>query len=166
MASEGSGSHAAGAGSANSEYEVFDADGVVFGRLASSVAKRLLTHSGTVIVLNTEKAIITGSRHIVASRYAARIRIKDKINPEHSPYWSRRPDLLFKRMVRGMLPFKDARGKLAYRRLRAFVGAPAQYAGMRTAQFPRADLSSMYVEHMSLGELSAHLGYKRSGNNG
>ena len=103
---------------------VIDCDSQILGRLASHVAK-LLLQGNTVILVNAEKAAISGhATHIVAN-YKQKVEFKDKANPEHSPYWSRRPDFLVKRIVRGMLPWKKAKGKEAFKKLRVYIGVPA-----------------------------------------
>ena len=50
---------------------VVDADGVIMGRLASSVAKRLLGGE-QITIINAEKAIITGTREDILGRFKAR----------------------------------------------------------------------------------------------
>src|SRR5579875_1660977 len=102
---------------------VFDANDKVLGRLASTAAKNLL-QGKSVAVINAENAVISGNKHTIAARYRTRLNLIEKANPEHSPYWSRRPDMLVKRIIRGMLPYNRPRGKSAYRRLKVYIGVP------------------------------------------
>ena len=139
---------------------VFDADKKVLGRLASIVAKNLLNGS-EVVVVNSEKAIISGSKRVILERYRTRVNLKEKANPEHSPYWSRRPDFLVKRIIRGMLPYRKPSGKAAYRRLRVFVGIPEQFSKAKPIEIESKDPKRMYVGHMTIAELSRLLGYGR-----
>ena len=89
---------------------VIDCDSKILGRLASSVAK-LLLNGESITLVNAEKAAISGHESDIVPRYMQKLERQDKANPEHSPYWSRRPDLLVKRVIRGMLPYKQAKGQ-------------------------------------------------------
>src|SRR5208283_3118888 len=86
------------------DYVVYDAKDKVLGRLASTVAKELL-NGKKVAVVNAERAFITGTKKVIVKRYKVRLNLQEKENPEHSPYWPRRPDMLVRRIIRGMLPY-------------------------------------------------------------
>ena len=139
---------------------VFDADAKVLGRLASTVAKTLL-NGKDVVVVNSEKAVISGSKRVIVERYKTRVDLKEKANPEHSPYWSRRPDFLVKRIIRGMLPYRKATGWTAYKRLRVFMGVPEQFSKAKMMEIESKDPKAMYAGHMTVAELSRLLGYDR-----
>lgn len=124
---------------------IFDADGAVLGRLASQTAKALLKGE-EVIILNAEKAIITGSPKFVKEKYLKRLDIG---SPQHGPYWPRRADLIVQRAIRGMLPYKKATGLAAFRRLKVFKGTPAEIKGEITPM--RRDVRSRFI---TIGELS------------
>ena len=96
---------------------------MVLGRAASVIAKRLLDGE-EIILLNAERMVISGHLREILAKYKRRIELQDKANPEHSPYWSRRPDLFVKRVIRGMLPYKKARGKTAFKLLRVYAAVP------------------------------------------
>ncbi len=145
---------------------VYDADGAILGRLASAVAEVLLKaardgREDKVIVINAEKAVVTGSTTSVLTTY----RTKYELNHSRKgPYYPRMPDMILKRTVRGMLPYqKKSSGRRALRNLRVEIGCPKHLAdgdlpdghalGDRSA-FERA-LPDRYVR---LGEISANLG--------
>lgn len=107
------------------EY-LIDGSDKVLGRLSSRVAKLLLT-GNKVNLVNAEKIVISGHTLSILAKYKQRIELKDKANPEHSPYWSRRADLFVRRVVRGMLPYKKAKGKSAYKQLRVYIGIPKEF---------------------------------------
>jgi len=102
---------------------IFDANNAVLGRIASRAAKALL-NGEEVFIINAEHAVIGGDPRNTIDRYKARREARNKANPEHSPHWSRRPDMLVKRIVRGMIPFDRPRGKIAIKRLRVYMGVP------------------------------------------
>ncbi len=110
--------------------KVIDAEGAVLGRLASSLAKSLLDGE-EIIVVNAEKAIIVGDPDEVIMRYLTKRRLN---HPRKGPHFPRMPDRIVKRTVRGMLPYKQPRGRDALHRLRVYMGVPKEYAKEKTEQ--------------------------------
>lgn len=141
---------------------VINAEGHVVGRLASLVAKRLLTGE-EVYVINVEKAIITGKPRRVVEKYLRRVREwRTHYNPEkRGPKYPKRPDKLFKRIVRGMLPYKKPRGREALKRLKVFAGVPGELRGKDSIEIAEAKMRNIRVPYITLGELCAALGGKR-----
>ncbi len=139
---------------------LFDANGKILGRLSTIVAKSLLNGS-EVVVVNAEGAVISGAKKVILEKYRTRVNLKEKMNPEHSPYWPRRPDLLVKRIIRGMLPYKKPSGKAAYRRLKVYIGMPEEFAKVKPVEMESKDPRGMYVGHITIAELSRLLGYEQ-----
>ena len=140
------------------DFKVIDASGHVLGRLASVIAKRLL-NGEKIVVVNAEKAIITGDRDMVFKRYKEKY---DRGSKEKGPYFPRHPEKIFKRTVRGMLPWKTRRGREAYRRLRVFMGIPKELEGkefekVESALFEKVCKTDKYVY---LEEVSKYLGFE------
>ncbi len=100
---------------------VYNAKGHIAGRIAAKVAKSLLSGED-VVVLNTKDAVFSGELQAAVNRMNARRKQQDKRDPEKSPKFPRVPYMMFKRMVRGMLPKKTQRGRDALHRLRAYDG--------------------------------------------
>lgn len=150
---------------ADSEYKgyiVYDAKDKVLGRLASTVAKELL-NGKSVAVINAEKAFISGNKESIAKRYKVRLGLQEKENPEHSPHWPRRPDMLVRRIIRGMLPYhKKPSGKSAFKRLKVFIGAPKELNGIKPIEVMTKPPKSMYVGYVYIDDLSKLLGYDRT----
>ncbi len=142
------------------DFIVYNAKDQIVGRFASRVAKELL-NGNDVAVVNARYAVITGGKNAIIEKYRTRLNLQEKANPEHSPYWSRRPDMLFKRIVRGMLPYRKPHGKSAYRRLKVFQMVPEALKDVKTVQMNSKNLKSIYVNHITLEELSKLLGYTR-----
>ena len=106
------------------EKIVFDATEAVVGRLASIIAKELL-NGKEIVVVNVEKAIITGRKERVIEWYRSKLQVKSKVNPRrHGPFHPRTPNGIFRRIVRGMLPRRKPKGRDALRRLKVYVGIP------------------------------------------
>jgi large subunit ribosomal protein L13 len=143
------------------DYVVYDAKDKVLGRLASTVAKELL-NGKKVAVVNAEKAYITGDKRGIIKRYRVRLGLQEKENPEHSPHWPRRSDMLVRRIIRGMLPYhKKPSGKSAFKRLRVFIGTPKELNGFKAIEVDTKKPKQMYVGFLYVGELSRLLGYNK-----
>jgi large subunit ribosomal protein L13 len=134
---------------------IVDATGLVMGRLASVAASRLLAGE-EINIVNAEKAIITGNREGIYADYG---QTRTRGSKEGGPFFPRRPEMILKRTVRGMLPYKLKRGKDAMSRLRIYVGVPREFKGMQFEQPEGAKMrltsNNKYIE---LGDLSRRLG--------
>ena len=102
---------------------IIDANNMVLGRLASVIAKRLL-NGEEIIVVNAEKAIIQGSRSQIIEEFNWRRTVGKQ---RKGPFYPKRPEMIFKRTVRGMLPHQKTRGREALKRLRVYIGVPQEY---------------------------------------
>jgi large subunit ribosomal protein L13 len=143
---------------AEKEY-VIDCDSRILGRLASHTAS-LLLKGNKVSLVNSEKTAISGHMDQIIANYKRKVELIDKANPEHSPYWSRRPDLFVKRIVRGMLPWKKPRGKEAFKRLRVFVGVPPELSKAKMEKIDVKGREQSYENSITVKQLSEHLGYE------
>jgi large subunit ribosomal protein L13 len=140
------------------DYKVINAEGHILGRLSSVIAKRLL-NGEKIVVVNAEKAIITGDKEMVFQRYKEKY---DKGSKEKGPYFPRHPEKIFKRTVRGMLPWKSRRGRDAYRRLRVFMGVPEElkdkeFEVVECALYEKVSKTDKYV---TLADISRYLGFR------
>ncbi len=139
--------------------KIFDASGVVLGRLASNVAKAILSNED-VIVVNAEEAIITGNKKNILEKYMHRINRRSLVNPaRHGPFFPKRPDRIIKRTVRGMVPYKQEKGRKAYKRLKVYVGIPEEYSDTAKIVLEDSTYKKLSVpKYIKLGELSRLLG--------
>ena len=107
---------------------IIDATNCIAGRLAT-IAAKLALEGRRVIIVNAEKAIITGDFNMVLNWYKKKIsEWRTHYNPEKvGPKIPRRPDRILKRIIRGMLPRKQWRGRKALKRIRVYMGIPPEY---------------------------------------
>ncbi|MDE1860830.1 MAG: 50S ribosomal protein L13 [Candidatus Micrarchaeota archaeon] len=138
---------------------IIDGSSKILGREASFVAKQLLSNKN-VVIINAEKMVISGHRKDILTKYKDLVELKDKANPEHSPYWSRRPDLFVKRVIRGMLPYKRPKGKAAYKNLRVYIGVPHNLKDAKVRVAEGKNPNEIYENIMTIKELTTLLGYK------
>ncbi|NOZ76980.1 MAG: 50S ribosomal protein L13 [Euryarchaeota archaeon] len=139
--------------------KVIDATDLILGRMASSIAADLM-RGEKVAVVNAEECIITGRKRDIINRYKERRQRKSLVNPaRHGPFFPRRPEGIIRRAVRGMVPYKKANGKKAYKNLRVYLGVPEELAGAEKLTVEGAHLSKLKVpKYIKLKDLSRELG--------
>ncbi|MAK78494.1 MAG: 50S ribosomal protein L13 [Euryarchaeota archaeon] len=150
---------------AESKTFVYDADGLVLGRLASTVADILLksTRAGNddkVVIVNAEKAVVSGKPDSVFATYHEKYALN---HARKGPYFPRMPDMILKRTVRGMLPYQaKSSGRRALRNLRVEIGCPSHLSGDLPEGHENGDDSKIRRElplrFVRLGDISANLG--------
>lgn len=104
---------------------LINAENSILGRLASYIAKKALLGE-KIIVLNSEKAIISGKKKMILRKEIEKLNIQNLGNPRRGPFYQRRPDRYVRKVIRGMLPRKKARGKEAYKRVLVYIGMPKE----------------------------------------
>jgi large subunit ribosomal protein L13 len=135
-----------------------DASEAVAGRLCSIVAKELLSGK-KVVVLNAEKALVSGKSDSVFRQWQARLEIYSHVNPIYGPIHPRKPDNILRRMVRGMVPKTKTKGKDAMGRLRVYMGVPEKYAGVKTSTFEDAKARRPIPQYTTIAEISKNIGW-------
>ncbi|WP_455393216.1 50S ribosomal protein L13 [[Eubacterium] cellulosolvens] len=132
--------------------KIINADGLVLGRLASVLAKQLLS-GDEIVVINAEKAIITGPKKTIFLKYQ---KMRDISHARKGPHFPRMPDRILKRTVRGMIPYQTPRGRKAFKNLKVYIGTPSEFENKKSESVSQATLKavSQYVE---LGEVSRYL---------
>ncbi|VVB99871.1 50S ribosomal protein L13 [uncultured archaeon] len=106
-------------------------------------------------IVNAEKAVVLGSMASAKGNFLSRRHQKNTRNPEESPHWPRTPNLLLRRIIRGMLPWSSKRGRDAYHRLKVSVGAPAEG---KTTVIKEASAAAKHG-YFTLGEFCKEIGY-------
>jgi len=142
------------------EMAVIDASNLVFGRLASLVAERALKGE-QIDIVNAEQCVIIGHKKPVIERYRKRLGMRGKANPEMGPKYSKTPDKIMRRAIRGMVPRERERGKKALKRVRIYIGVPRKLEGKETETIKIASYNGK-EEALRLGEISRALGWKWS----
>ena len=138
---------------------IINGEGHILGRLASVVSKNLL-EGEEVVVLNAEKIMITGNKDWAYAKYKQRVDRASISNPRDlGPKYPRRPDDIFRRTVRGMLPFKKSKGRTAFKGLKAYVGVPEEFENVEADMIPEAEYNDI-KKGIELGEVSKLLGAK------
>jgi large subunit ribosomal protein L13 len=134
---------------------VIDADGLILGRLASGIAKRLL-QGEEITVVNAEKAILSGKK---TSKVLEAKKFLEVGHVRMGPFHYRRPDRIVRKTVRGMLPHRQPKGKQAFRRLRVFIGVPDQLRQAEKEMIAEAQSKKLTCPYFTVGDFARELGW-------
>ncbi len=139
------------------DMTIIDANNLILGRMASNVARRLL--SGEEIkIINAEKVIISGRKDATFERYKM---YTDRGSREFGPHFPRRPDHIVARTIRGMIPHKKMTGREAYNRLKVYIGIPPELSKEQASTLENASITRLSTSNYTvLGDLSKRLGSK------
>ncbi len=132
---------------------IIDGKNAILGRLATYTAKELLNGNDMVIV-NSEKILITGSPKKIVGDY---LKIRRIGTPQHGPFTPKKPDLIVRRTIRGMLP-KDKKGRNALRKLRVYIDIPPELQKNEIKSIAVKELKSNFIR---IGDLAQSLGWRK-----
>lgn len=102
---------------------VIDAKNLILGRFATHVAKQALLGE-EVRVINCEKAIVSGRK---ATTLRETHQSANRGTPAKGPFIPKMADRYVRRVIRGMLPYKQAKGAQAYKRVLCYIGEPEEF---------------------------------------
>ena len=130
---------------------IIDATNATLGRLASYAAKQALLGK-RIIILNSEKAIITGRKKATIEKYHEK---KSRGgSSQRGPFFPKIPERILKRTIRGMLPdYRKGKGKEVFKRIFCFQGIPEKY---KDAKMIKAG-KEKHADFLSLGEISSKI---------
>lgn len=134
------------------DWWLVDADGVVLGRLASEVAKRLrgkhkpsysphLDVGDHVVVINASKVLLTGNKltqkqYFRHSGYPGGLR-----TVPYTRIMSERPELAIEKAVKGMLP-SNRLGRAMLKKLRVYAGSEHQHSAQNPKPLDLKDVAA------------------------
>src|SRR5437867_6136595 len=136
---------------------LYDAENQILGRFSSTVAKKLLTGE-KVVVVNSEKAVISGNPRTAIDKYIHKL---ERGDPIHGPFFQKMPDQILRRTVRGMLPWDRTRGRDAFRNLKVYIGIPDELKEKKFEKVKNADADKLRISYITLEQLSLALGAKK-----
>ena len=138
--------------------KIYDGEKMILGRLAARVAKDILMGE-EVVVVNSEKVVISGAK---TNTFAdAKQKRGWGGHPARRQTHSRLPERWVRRSIRGMLPWKQARGKEAFKLVMGYRGIPASFSGQEMITLKDASVSKLpNLKYTTIGEMCRHLGGK------
>ena len=136
---------------------IIDAKDAILGRLSSYVAKEVLL-GNKVDIINCEECVVSGRRHAILNEYVRRMH---RGAPTKAPYFYRRPDMLVKRTIRGMLPFKRARGRDTYKNIKCYIGVPENLKSQKILVIDGANIEKLHsADYMKIKDICKAVGWK------
>ncbi|MBI2652524.1 50S ribosomal protein L13 [Candidatus Woesearchaeota archaeon] len=136
---------------------IIDAKDTILGRLSSYAAKQVLL-GNKVDVINCEECAISGRKHAILDEYIKRLHRKA---PTKAPYFYRRPDMFVKRAIRGMLPFKRARGRNIFKNIKCHIGIPENLKNESALTIENASIERLHsADYLKVKDVCRAVGGK------
>jgi len=137
---------------------IIDATNLIVGRLATVAAKKALLGEKIEIV-NCEKAVVTGKRDAVIKSYLQKIH---RGVPSQGPYFPKFSDRIVRRVIRGMLPYKQEKGRKAYERIMCYLSVPENLKDQKAETIKEANVSKLpNLKYVTIGDIAKQIGAKR-----
>ncbi len=114
-----------------------------------------------MVVVNAEKAVISGKRKSLVIEAKVRLETRTLGSQRKAPKHPRRPDVYVRRVIRGMLPWKQARGKSAFKRVRVYQGVPEDFSGKPLVRVEDADASKLRCTYVTVADLAQEIGWSQ-----
>lgn len=136
---------------------IIDAKNLIVGRLATFAAKKALLGEGIVIV-NCDKAVISGEKRSVLMNAK---KDSDRGTPSKGPFIPKQSHKFVKRIVRGMIPYKQPKGAAAFNRIKCYNDIPDNFNDQKIETVQIAHLSRLNkAKYVEIKEICKHLGGK------
>lgn len=142
----------------NQEFTLVNAERLVLGRMASTIAKRLL-EGEKIVIVNAEKTVLSGKKRSRVRRAKEFLKVG---HARRGPFHHSRPDRIVRRTVRGMLPYRREKGKQAYKRLKVFIGIPETLKHHRMEVLSTAHAEKLKCPHFTIADLAREIGWNPS----
>uniref|UniRef100_A0A7S3PSN3 Ribosomal protein L13 n=1 Tax=Aplanochytrium stocchinoi TaxID=215587 RepID=A0A7S3PSN3_9STRA len=147
-----------------SNVVVIDCRGHLMGRMASVIAKELLSGQ-KVVAVRCELLEISGAMWRNRIKQAQFVKKRTATNPKRGPIHVHSPARMLWRVVRGMIPHKTQRGNEAMLRFKSFEGVPHPYDRVKKMVIPDA-LRTLRLrpgrKFTVLGDLAQKFGWKHA----
>ncbi|PIN88029.1 50S ribosomal protein L13 [Candidatus Woesearchaeota archaeon CG10_big_fil_rev_8_21_14_0_10_32_24] len=135
--------------------KIYNGEGMLLGRLATYIAKDALLGE-EVKVVNCAQIMISGRK--VTSFDHEKERRARKGYPTKSAKHIRLSDRFVRRAIRGMLPWKQTRGREAYKRVMCYTTIPAELEGQEMITIESASVQKLpTLKYITVGQLMKHL---------
>lgn len=136
---------------------IVNAENLILGRMAAIVAKKAL-QGEKVDLVNIEKAVVTGKPAVTLEKY------KQKFQRGYTttgPYFPKHPEKLVRRTIRGMLPYKQEKGKKAFKNIRCYIGIPEEFKGKKAETLEKANVKNIKkTKYITVKQISQSQGWK------
>ena len=129
---------------------------LILGRASAFIAKKTLLGE-KVDLINCEEMVITGNRKNIIAKYK---RKKTMGVPSKGPFQPRNPDMFVKKVIRGMLPYKQSKGREALKRIKCHIGSPKDIKG-ESKTIKQASINKVpNYKYIQIKEVCKELGWQ------
>ncbi|MDO8655721.1 MAG: 50S ribosomal protein L13 [Nanoarchaeota archaeon] len=136
---------------------IINAENLILGRIASFAAKKALLGE-TIDIVNCEKAVITGNKKFIVEKMHNKWK---KGIPLKGPYVQRISNLYVRRVIRGMLPYKQHKGTVAFKRVKCYISVPDVLKDQKMITIQEANVSKLKeMKYVTVGEVMHLIGGK------
>jgi len=118
---------------------IIDAKNLIVGRVAAFVAKKALLGE-EISIVNCRYSIMTGKKDHLISEYKRKLGMGTWA---HGPFYYRVSYKMVRRIIRGMLPYKNARGRDAFERIKCYDEVPEELKNEKMETVKGADVSKL-----------------------
>lgn len=129
---------------------VIDGSGALLGRLASYAAKQAL-RGNEIVIVNCKEIVISGESRSIIEGYRNK-RSRGGYS-QKGPYFPKVAERIVKRTIRGMLPYTQARGLNAFKKIRCYNETPEEYKEVKKVKSGK----EKNIRTMQLSELVREL---------
>jgi len=137
---------------------IIDAKDLILGRMCTVISKKALLGE-KIDIVNCEKAIVVGNKKDVFGKYRKRA---DLGGPFHGVFLPKLPDKFVRRVLRGMLPYKQYKGKTAFKRIMCYISVPEVFKDKKMEKIKEADISRIKtLKYVTVGDICKFLKGKR-----
>ncbi len=145
------------------EYKLIDVKDKILGRACTQIAKKALLGK-YIVVINAKDCVISGKKNQIQKKYLEKLNIHTATNPKRGPFWPRRPDRLFRKIVWGMLP-RNRRGRDALARIHVYISNIPErfknrYQKLTPLDIQYADVSRLQNKFIHLETICTRIGWK------
>lgn len=137
---------------------MINGDGLILGRMASLVAKRLMGGE-TIDIVNSEKIVVSGKRQMIFQKEHKFLEVGGR--NDSGPVHFRQPHRIVRRSIRGMIPYRKPTGKVAFSRLKVHIGIPEELETAELESMPKVHSSNLARRFVTIGDIAESIGWKK-----
>lgn len=136
---------------------IINGENLILGRLSTVAAKRALKGE-KVDIVNCEKIVIVGNKDNILANYKQKHEVG---SVSKGPFQPKMPDRLVRRTIRGMLPYKQAKGKKAFQSVMCYIGIPDSLKDKKLESLKEAHIENKMASFITLADVCRILWGKR-----
>jgi large subunit ribosomal protein L13 len=125
--------------------------------MASIIAKKLLLGE-RIDIVNAEGAVVSGKRLMVIGERKKFLEVGGR--NRRGPIHYRKPNAIVRRTIRGMLPIRKNKGRVAYRKLKVHIGVPRDLEKAPRNSIPDVSVEKLKGRYVTVGEIAKNIGWK------